>query len=93
LGDLTRRVPLLSFTYVTMLPYVFLVNHRFEVYSYMPFVGIAGLLALGINALKSVVVRTLPRRFAWTVLSLVFVVVAVRNFRHEEHRSRLGRAT
>src|SRR5262249_13279976 len=56
------------FTYVTLLPYVFLVNHRFELYSYMAFVGIAGLIAIGFNTLQRAIRKIVPRRYAVAVL-------------------------
>jgi len=81
----------LFFTYVTLGPYVFLVNHRFELYSYLGFAGIAGLLALAVKAVEKRVWHVFPRTVAVSVLSLLFVVVAVRHFRHEERRGRVGR--
>ena len=81
----------LVFTYVTLAPYVLLVNHRFELYSYMAFVGIAGLFALGFNAVQQRVRRIFPRPAAVAILTVLFAVIAVRHFRHEEHRSRVGR--
>ncbi len=81
----------LFFTYVMLGPYVFLVNHRYELYSYVSFVGMVGLLALGINAVAHGIRRVLPRPVAVSVLSLVFVVAALGHFRHEERRNRVGR--
>jgi hypothetical protein len=81
----------LLFTYVTLLPYIFLVNHRFELYSYMAFVGIAGILALGFRELQRDVRRLLPVPLASAVLSILFVVVSVEHYRHEERLGRMGR--
>jgi len=81
----------LIFMYTTLLPYVFLVNHRFELYWYMPFVGAAGILALGIAAVQQLLGKILPREAYAAVLSLVFTFIAVRNFRYEEHRGRIVR--
>src|SRR4029079_5637725 len=87
----TSALFFLVFTYVTLLPYVFLINHRFDLYLYMPSVGIAGLLALGIHAIQRRLQRIHPRPIAVAFLSAVFSVAAVRHFRHEEHRGRVAR--
>jgi hypothetical protein len=87
----TRGLFFLVFTYVTLLPYVFLINHRFDLYLYMPSVGIAGLLALGIHAIQRRLQLIHPRPMAVAFLSAVFSVAAVRHFRHEEHRGRVAR--
>jgi hypothetical protein len=79
------------FTYVTLLPYVFLINHRFDLYWYMPFVGVAGLLAIGFNAAQRGLQNVLSQRSAAAALSLFFGVVAVGHFWHEEKRGRSGR--
>ena len=86
-----RAVFFMLFTYVTLLPYVFLVNHRFELYSYMPFVGVAGLLGLGVNAIQKGMRQVLSRPVAAAALSVLFLAAAVGHFSHEEHRGRPGR--
>jgi hypothetical protein len=79
------------FTFVTLLPYVFLLNHRFDLYWYMPFVGIAGLMAIAFTALQRIVRKALPPTIVPALLSLVFVVAAVGHYRHEENRTKSGR--
>jgi hypothetical protein len=79
------------FTYVTLLPYVFLVNHRFDLYWYMPFIGIAGLMAVGFNALQRVALKILPTEAAHILLTLIFAGIAVGHYQHEERRSRSSR--
>jgi len=81
----------LLFTYVGLLPYVFLVNHRYEWYSYMAFVGIAGMLAIGLNAFRQVVAKILPQPAAAVALSVVFALAAAAHFTHEERRGRGAR--
>ena len=81
----------MTFTYVTLLPYVFLINHRYELYWYMPFVGIAGLMAIGFNVGQHIVRKLLPTKIQPAVLSLVFAAVAVGQYKHEERRSKAGR--
>ena len=41
-----RGLFFLGYTYVALLPVVFMINHRFEFFWYIPFLGIAGLVAL-----------------------------------------------
>jgi hypothetical protein len=81
----------LAFTYVTLVPYVFLVNHRFELYWYLPFVGLTGLLAVGINASQRLFRRITPRPVAAFVMTALFIAVAAGHFIHEERRGRAGR--
>jgi hypothetical protein len=86
-----RALFCLMFTYVTLLPYVFLVNHRFDLYLYMPSVGIAGLLAITLTTVQRFVSRVLPQPIATAGLSMLFGIVAVGHFIHEEHRGRTVR--
>ena len=79
------------FTYVTLLPYVFLVNHRFDLYWYMPFIGIAGLMAVCFNALQRVALKILPTQAAHILLTLIFAGIALEHYQHEERRSRSSR--
>jgi hypothetical protein len=81
----------LLFTYAALLPYVFLVNHRFEWYWYMPFVGVAGLLGLAVQALLTQIRRFVPREAMPIVLSVVFVAIATGQFAYEANRGRLAR--
>ena len=81
----------LFFCFATLLPFVFLVNHRFELYWYMPFVGLAGMLATGFRFLQSVSLRWLHRKAAPVALSLVFVCIAAWQFAYEERRGRIAR--
>jgi len=82
----------LLFTYATLLPFVLLVNHRFDLYLYLPFVGLAGLLGLVVQALLSQIRQFVPRQALPVVLSLLFLAIAVGQFRFEERRSHFGRA-
>jgi len=79
------------FTYVTLLPYVFLINHRFDLYWYMPFIGVAGLMAVFFGALQRIALKTLPAGTAHVLLTVIFIAVAIGHYRHEERRSRSSR--
>jgi hypothetical protein len=46
-----RGIFFLGYTFITLLPVIFLVNHRGEFYWYIPFFGFAGLVAVGTHAL------------------------------------------
>src|SRR5262249_34036026 len=76
------------FTYVTLLPYVFLVNHRFDLYWYMPFIGVAGLMAIFFGGLQRIALKTLPAGTAHVLLTVIFIAVAIGHYKHEELRSR-----
>jgi hypothetical protein len=43
------------YTCITLSPVIFLVNHRFNFYWYLPFMGIAGLVALAVKSLSDLV--------------------------------------
>jgi hypothetical protein len=47
-----RGLFFLGYVFVTLLPVIFLVNHRFEFFWYVPFLGIAGLVAVLIGFIE-----------------------------------------
>src|SRR4029079_9802424 len=53
--------------------------------------GIAGLLGLGVDAMRRGLIKICPQPIAAAILSLLFVGAAVGNFVHEERRGRVAR--
>src|SRR5262249_2512512 len=78
-------------TFVTLLPYVFLVNHRFDLYWYMPFIGVAGLMATFFRALQRITLKTLPAGTAHVLLTVIFIATALGHYQNEEFWSRPSR--
>lgn len=54
----------LVYIFLTLLPVVFLVNHRYDFYWYIPALGLAGLAAASVRALKDWILPKLPSRAA-----------------------------
>jgi hypothetical protein len=70
-----RGLFFLAYVFTTLLPVVFLVNHRFEFYWYIPFIGFAGLAA--------VVVSRLFRKLPASAGLLFFVLLAPMHYWRE----------
>jgi hypothetical protein len=57
-----RGLFLIGYIFVTLLPVIFLINHRYEFFWYIPFFGIAGLAALLVAAVEKQLRRSLGER-------------------------------
>jgi energy-coupling factor transporter transmembrane protein EcfT len=76
-----RGLFFLASVFISLLPVVFLINHRGEFYWYIPFFGIAGMAAVIVDALE----RRLPR---WSSLGVVaFLAVAWMQYSHETRKA------
>jgi hypothetical protein len=83
----TRGMFFLGYTFVTLLPVVFLVNHRYDVYWYVPFFGIAGLAAVLVDALEQRLRQWLPARVLAFAGLFVFILLSVQHYRREMRES------
>lgn|SRR5262249_48999368 len=63
------------YVFITFLPVIFLINHRFAFYWYLPFLGVSGLAAMLAKAAYSVIELRTPRWLAQGVASAVFVLL------------------
>lgn len=59
---------------------IFLVNHRFEFYWYIPSLGVCGLIALAIQFLAARLGQRLPARAAAAAGSLAFLMLSWGNY-------------
>lgn len=60
--------------FITFLPVIFLINHRFAFYWYLPFLGVCGLMAMTANR---IVARITARNPQWLVKSGTYSVFAL----------------
>jgi hypothetical protein len=65
------------YVFITFLPVIFLINHRFAFYWYLPFLGVSGLAALLAKAAYGVIERQNPRWLAQGGASAVFVLLCL----------------
>jgi hypothetical protein len=82
-----RGMFFLGYTFAALLPVVFLVNHRFEVYWYIPFLGVAGLAAVLVDAIER---RLRPRLHANVLAAaglVVFVFLSALHYSRETRES------
>ena len=63
------------YVFITFLPVIFLINHRFAFYWYLPFLGVSGLAAMLAKKVYSVIEMRIPRWVAQGVASAVFVLL------------------
>jgi hypothetical protein len=71
----TRGIFFLGYTFLALLPVIFLVNHRGQFYWYIPFFGVAGLVAVGTDAIARRVERWTPTA-APTIAAIAFALLA-----------------
>ena len=69
-----RGLFFLGYIFITLLPVVFLVNHRYEFFWYIPFFGVAGLAALVTAAIEKRLSRLLPERALQVFGVIAFVL-------------------
>jgi hypothetical protein len=80
------------YVFITFLPVIFLINHRFEFYWYLPFLGVSGLAAM---LAKTVAVPMETRNRHWLVecgASVVFVLLCWGTFLVHEEANRPQRS-
>jgi hypothetical protein len=77
----------LGYIFITLLPVVFLVNHRYEFFWYIPFFGIAGLVALVTAGIEKQLKRLLSERAVETFGVIAFVLLAVGHYTRERANS------
>jgi len=81
-----RGIFFLGYLFVTLLPVVFLINHRYESYWYIPFFGFSGLVAVLIDAISGKVQERMPAAAA--VVGLVaFITIAWMHYARESKKS------
>lgn len=81
----------LSYVFVTFLPVIFLINHRFAFYWYLPFLGICGLAAM---LVASIVCRIMARsqKSVWEAAAYsVFALLCLGTFLFHEEITRRER--
>jgi hypothetical protein len=81
-----RGIFFLAYIFISLLPVVFLVNHRGDYYWYIPFFGFAGLVAV----VTSVVSRTVQKRMpsvAPTLGLVAFMTLAGLHYARENRKS------
>jgi hypothetical protein len=78
-----RGLFFLGYLFITLVPVVFLVNHRYEFFWYIPFFGIAGLVALVTAGLEKQLKRLLSERALETFGVIAFVLLAVGHYSRE----------
>ncbi len=81
-----RGIFFLGYLFVTLLPVVFLVNHRFDFYWYVPFFGIAGLVATLVNALEENLRRGFSPKAVYAAGIAAFLVVGAAHCLEESRR-------
>jgi hypothetical protein len=77
----------LAYILITLLPVVFLINHRADFYWYIPFLGISGLIALAVGQITRWVSGEMSARMA---LILGIVVFAFATNQHYLKQRQLG---
>ena len=82
-----RGLFFLGYIFTTLLPVVFLVNHRYEFFWYIPFFGIAGLAALVTAAVEKRLSRLLPARALELLGVIAFVLFAFVHYMGERTAS------
>jgi hypothetical protein len=65
------------YVFITFLPVIFLINHRFAFYWYLPFLGVCGLAAMLAKKAYSVIERRNPRWLAQGGATAVFVLLCL----------------
>ena len=82
-----RGLFFLGYFFITLLPVVFLVNHRYEFFWYIPFFGIAGLATLVAAAVEKQVRRWLSERPVEVFGVIVFVLLGLGHYMRERAAS------
>jgi hypothetical protein len=78
-----RGIFFLAYIFISLLPVVFLINHRLEAYWYIPFLGFAGIVAVGADALRRRV------RFSSSTAAIGLAVYTLLAWFHYSRETRL----
>jgi hypothetical protein len=65
----------MGYVLITFLPVIFLVNHRFPFYWYIPFLGVSGLAAVLARWLTGVAEARIPSPYREIAMCIVFIVL------------------
>jgi hypothetical protein len=82
-----RGLFFIGYFFITLLPVVFLVNHRYEFFWYLPFFGIAGLAALVTVAVERQLRQLLSERSLEVAGVIMFGLLAVGHYVRERAAS------
>jgi hypothetical protein len=77
----------LGYVFLTLLPVVFLVNHRYEFYWYLPFLGIGGIVAVAVGAFEKLLKARMPPRALEASAVIAFALVAAGHYARERRAS------
>jgi len=78
-----RGLFFLGYVFITLLPVIFLVNHRYEFYWYIPFFGIAGLAAVLTAAIEKVLQARIPQNVLVPVGVIAFAFLSAGHYWRE----------
>jgi hypothetical protein len=65
-----------SYLFITFLPVIFLINHRYAFYWYIPLVGLCGLAALLVKSMVAVAESKIPARMAPVAAAVAFAALS-----------------
>jgi hypothetical protein len=71
-----RGLFFIGYIFATLPPVIFMVNHRFEFFWYVPFLGVAGLAAVLVSAIGRMSVRYSQSKIAGPASILLLVLIA-----------------
>ena len=75
-----RGLFFLGYVFASLLPVLFLVNHRYEFFWYIPFFGIAGLAAVAVAALQNALRPLMQERVLEAAAVIVFSLLAAGHY-------------
>ena len=81
-----------SWIFITLLPVVFLPNHRYSFYWYIPFVGVCGLAALLVREIVRRLEPRIPVAAAGVAASLCFLMLCQATFALHKSRTQVIRS-
>ena len=79
----SRGLFFLGYIFITLLPVIFLVNHRYEFYWYIPFAGISGLAAVLTAGLEKILEERIPSNVLAPVAVIAFAFVSAGHYWRE----------
>ncbi len=82
-----RGLFFLGYIFITLVPVVFLVNHRYEFFWYVPFLGIAGLAAVAVDTVEKQLRVWIPARALEVAGLVLFAVLAMAHYVREKRTS------
>lgn len=82
----------LSYVFVTFLPVIFLINHRFAFYWYLPFLGICGLAAMSAASIVYWIMARNPSSIGEAAVYSLFALLCLGTFLFHEKVTRRERS-